>query len=185
VVVKPIAISGKAGAGKSALAEVLENALYPEGRRVAFADEIKRQVFDAWGLSKSDFGGREKLIEHGEEKRNEDPDYWIAQLEITVEMLLLRDAVPVIDDLRFERELEWCRRRGFYIVRVDAPRQCRLERLRSGGHSLDVVDSRHPGETELDGATFDYRFLNGGWDGCTLECEAEKILRRARGLVPS
>jgi hypothetical protein len=37
----------------------------------------------------------------------------------------------------------------------------------------------------LDGATFDYRFLNGGWDGCTLECEAEKILRRARGLVPS
>jgi dephospho-CoA kinase len=185
VVVRPIAISGKAGAGKSALAAALVDAMYPDARRVAFADEIKSEVKELFGLEKGDPGGREKLIDHGEGKRNEDPDYWIAKLEWTLEYIVRPGVVPVIDDLRFERELEWCRNRGFYIVRVDAPLECRLDRLRSGGHSLDVVYSRHAGETELDGAEFDFRWSNGGWDGCTIECTAERILRRIRGLVPS
>ena len=182
---RPIAISGKAGAGKSSLAEALVDALYPDGRRVAFADAIKKEVWDTFHLAKADPGGRDKLIEVGEARRDEDPDHWIRQMEFTIDHLWPPDSyVPVIDDLRFGRELEWCRERGFYIVRVDAPTQCRVERLRSGGHSLDVVHSRHPGETELDGAEFDFRWLNGGWDTCTIDCTAQQILRRVRGLVP-
>lgn len=181
---RPIAISGKAGAGKSALAELLVEALYPDARRVSFADAIKKKVWDTYRLQKSDPGGREKLIEVGETLRDANPDHWIHQLAFTIDHVWPPDSyIPVIDDLRFRRELEWCRERGFYVVRVDAPTTERLGRLISGGHDVEVVYSRHPGETELDGADFDFRFSNGSLDGCTLDCVAEKVIRRARGLV--
>lgn len=168
------------------MAEAIVNVMYPDGRRVAFADALKREVWDAFRISKGDPGGREKLIEYGEEKRNADRLYWIRQMEFTIDHLWPPDAyVPVIDDVRFRTELDWCRERGFYVVRVDAPTQDRIGRLRSDRQDLEVVHSRHPGETELDGAEFDFRWLNGGWDSCVVQCVAEKVVRRAKGLVPS
>lgn len=176
-----IAISGKAGAGKTTLARAVAKRL-DQGCVVSFADSLKIEVRDRFGLTKTDPGGREKLIEYGEACRNADPDYWIRKLEWRVADLLRNDCSVVIDDVRFKRELEWCRRVGYYVVRVDAPTQARVERLTSQGLGAEIVLSRHPGETELDGCEFDFRWLNGGFESCTLDCAAERIVSRSRRL---
>jgi hypothetical protein len=146
--VRGIAISGRAGAGKSTLADAL---VRDHGFvRLAFADALKAEVYALTGLSKYDPGGRDELIRHGDGRRLENPDHWIEQLAERHRLATVCGFPCVIDDLRFKREASWCRDNGFVLVRIDAPLSYRRSRLAHQGLDAAFAESDGPGETELE-----------------------------------
>jgi DNA helicase HerA-like ATPase len=179
--VRGVAISGKAGSGKSTFADLLVSSLAERGicaKRFAFGTRLKQETEAAYGVRKGDPAGRACLVYHGERRRATDPLYWIR--------LLARDidaegsyVFPVIDDLRFTTELAWAMGAGFFVVRLEADRETRLARLLAAGHDGSIVDHTEPTETGLDrsGEDFDAVYENG--DGAPLAAYADALAEYA------
>lgn len=151
-----VAFSGRAGSGKSTLARSvvgeLENRGY-DATILSFADTIKAEVLELYGLVKHDPGGREALIEHGESKRDTDPDYWVNDLVHRAREL--EGHVIVVDDLRRPNEFLALRRLGFYLCRVKTEPKLREWRLSSQGLDPTFAYSCHDTEVALDAYLFD------------------------------
>lgn len=148
-----VAYSGRAASGKSTRARELVDELAKGGRTatiLSFADEMKREVYELYGIRKSDRGGRAALIRHAERRRLEDPFYWPHRMAPALERALLRREVPIVDDLRFRVEATWLAARGFYLVRVDVPAPVRAARLEARGEDPSFAYSTIPGEAQLD-----------------------------------
>ena len=158
-----IAISGKAGAGKNAFATVLAEALVERGQwptDIAFADELKRQLWVRYGMVKGDPGGREMLFKIGKELRGGDIDFFVKHLAGVVGSLIPYGVSPIITDLRYLNEYEWCKANGFVLVRVDATFLDRTLALSSRGEDPVLASSEHPAECDLDEEFFHVRFGN-------------------------
>lgn len=158
-----VAIAGKAGAGKNAFATELQAELGRRGiwtESVAFADELKRELWEVHGLRKEDPGGRELLVELGHGRREKDPDYWVKRLARHVDSLRPFGLLPVVTDMRYLSEMKWARRSRLITVRVDALPMDRQVALTRRGEDPAFVWSEHPSEVELDEEAFDVRFWN-------------------------
>ncbi len=173
-----LALSGKAGAGKSTLAKALirvcEDCEQP-AEKIAFADELKREVFELHGITKEMVGGRDVLIRHGEERRLADPDCWIRPVAKRVRLAQVCGILPVIDDMRFLREYEWAAAAGFVTVKIVAPSLWRSLKLSSLGLDGSFARSDEVGETQLDSVRHDYSVRNGAQ--AKLGLEAVKLLQ--------
>jgi hypothetical protein len=159
-----MAIAGKAGAGKTQLAfDIIERLSVRgiTGCRTSFADPIRAEVAEIYGLRKGDPGWRDAMLEHGRRRREEDPLYWLKQAGLKARQLQLAGVVPIFDDLRLPSELAMVRNMGFYTIRLDADTFTRRARLRKQGLDMGVVESRDATETALDKAEFSLRFSNG------------------------
>ena len=171
------AISGKAGSGKSTMARYILAAADEQGRpavKIAFGDELKREVMELYGIDKHMVGGREVLIRHGEEKRLLDPDYWIRPVTERVRLAQASGVIPVIDDLRFKREYWWARRYGLVTVRMVASLAWRSECLLRQGLCDSYVDSDSPTETQLDRTLHQHNVRNHA--GAPLAARAVQLL---------
>jgi hypothetical protein len=160
-----IAIAGRAGSGKSTLAREVVALLGARGLHaevVSFATELKREVWELYGLKKGDVGSREALIEHGERRRAEDPLYWVRLAEPRFHELWQAGAVPVCDDLRRLPEFSWLAAHAFYKVRVTAPEERRRARLAAQGLNPDFAVTDDPTEVDHEGWLFDRRVHNAG-----------------------
>lgn len=155
-----IAFSGKAGSGKTYLAEHVVRDFPSKARVVSFASSLKREVYEATGLVKGDPGAREAMIEHGRMRREENPRYWIDRCMEELTDSLRAGFTPVIDDLRFLNEYDFLNEWGSFIVRVDAPLTDRIQRFRSRGQDDAICTSGDRSECELDGADFQLRVFN-------------------------
>jgi len=135
---KIIGIAGAARAGKDSLGRVLCENSDPRFPllRGAFADELKREIFDfIWGNFKIDIftcTNEEKtiirplLIGHGEARRAQNPDYWVKKLfenlSETVETWIdgRSETVVVqgycITDVRYLNEARYIQKEGGKIV---------------------------------------------------------------------
>lgn len=156
-----VAFSGKAGAGKTTLAELTIAALKKRGHPaypLAFGDALKREVRELYGVEKNDPAGRALLIGHGEARRDSDPLYWIRKVDYTLDELGWSSFV-VLDDLRFPTELAWAKGRGFLTVRIDAPNHLRTRRLSSIGADPSIVTSASRTEVGLDKCYADFDLL--------------------------
>jgi hypothetical protein len=143
---KGFAISGRAGAGKSTLAKYLVQELKRVGyhaERIGFGDELKREVFQEYGVTKDDPGGRDLLVAYGERKRLQDPLYWINPFARRVRALGHLGYIVVCDDLRFLSELGWCHAYGLETVRLEVPAHVAAARV------AQPPDPLSPGECEL------------------------------------
>ncbi len=159
-----VILSGKAGAGKSTFARCLlaeAELLDIPCEKMAFADELKRQVFEQYGITKDMVGGRDALIRYGEAKRLADPDYWIRFVSKRHRMANVCGVLVVIDDMRFLREYEWALDEEFTTVRMVASRLWRHAQLTRQGMDGSFASSIEGGETELDGFKHDHSFRNG------------------------
>lgn len=164
------AISGKAGSGKSTLGKHLQNALLRadfSSERTAFGDALKEEVAQLYGLTKADPGGRAKLIQHGEERRLENARHWIDRLTPRLDAALVAGFVAIVDDVRFHLELDWARKRGLTLVRLEAPPAVRAARLKADGNEAHHATSGEAGETALDGHL--HRFDVVYWDDGNLD----------------
>lgn len=161
--IRGFAIGGKAGAGKNALADELSSQLMGLGywpTLMAFGDTLKAEVWAKHRVQKSDPGGREALISHGDMRRSANPDYFVKALERKVSALWPYSAVPIITDVRRWNEYEWARQSGFYMVRVEASLEDRVRALLRRGEDLSILSTQHPTESELDRADWDFFAYN-------------------------
>jgi hypothetical protein len=161
--VNGVALSGKAGSGKTTLANILcekmaGREMWPT--QLSFGDHVKAELFRLHGIRKGDPGSREALIGLGALRRNEDPDYWVKLVEAQLDSLSPYGVVPVVTDLRFTNEKERMAGRGLVTVRVDATGMDRGYQLYRRGEQPEFAYSGEPGECQLDDADFDIRFWN-------------------------
>jgi hypothetical protein len=178
-----VGLSGKAGAGKDTLAELLVKT----GRytRMAFADALKQDVAtmlygnpapgniarlnaDKRGIPEV----RSLLQSYGVARRALQPDYWVDRLFNEWDRYLYFSrkgtglyicgengdiATPpsrlVVPDVRFVNEADAIKERSGVIIRVHRPRF---------DNGLTEEQKLHPSETELDTYSFDYRVFNAG-----------------------
>lgn len=150
-----IGISGKICSGKTTLAEHIESSLgFP---RVSLANELKEQVesslrFYGLDVRKGQLLGKYKekvrpLLQHwgtlfrffnGE-------DFW-------VETLFHANEKPfVVDDVRYENEVDGLRKRGFLLVHLSVYEPIRLARIQRIYPNTKEEDLRHASEMDLDG----------------------------------
>lgn len=157
-----VAILGRAGAGKTTLADALVLAGVCD-MRASFAAELKQDL-GALGVEKGQPYARDMMIAYGQNRRALDPDYWINRLAAR-----LHDDFDglAIDDVRFPNEVAFLRDRGFLVVRVFAAGNIRMDR----GIPLGFVVTEDASETALDHEPVDLQLNTGG--PSPGECAAE------------
>ena len=143
-----IGISGKMQHGKTTLARFIQQELDKRGRACTiqgFAGPLKADL-NSLGINVSDKSAinRRLMQAYGQAKRAQDPEYWILRWEQAV----LRDDkhdVVIVDDVRFQNELEYLNRLGGLVLRVQKV-------------ALELVRPEHDdlSETDLDRAAFRY-----------------------------
>jgi len=124
---KLIAFTGKAKSGKTTAADYL--VLTKDFYRLSFADAVRREAAEVYDLDLmrlfQDYAykaeHRDKLIEHGNGRRAEDPFYWVKKLSDRFHQVkssgLFKGAA--IDDLGFINEGYWCWGTGGRVIRIE------------------------------------------------------------------
>lgn len=171
-----IGLVGEAAAGKDSVASFLCDCYH--FNRVAFADDMKY----FYGLQKGYRGNREEIIQqvnrnknreelisYGMSWRNVDPNIWVKATGLRIREIVqdcLRNRKPprvVVTDVRFYNELDLIREHfGGVIVRVTAPVNVRIKRMKERGDKWDPSFMEHPSEVFPRHVRADYTVDNGG-----------------------
>lgn len=136
----PIALTGRSGTGKTTIADHL---VARHGYFRCSTGNACRQI------CRSLFGSESKtLLNAVTEKMKEiDPDVWLRAALVGVPS----GAPVVFDSMRFVPDWNYLAKLGFKTIRVTAPQQLRIARLRNRGQIYDPdVDDLHPAEVELE-----------------------------------
>ena len=190
-----LAFSGRAASGKSSLARAVRAVLSERGQPalvLSFAEAIKKEVWEEYGLSKDDLGGREAIIKHGDFRRATDPLYWCRKVAPLIQSAQNDGVLPIVDDLRFRTEASFLRARDFHLCRCVAPAWLREQRLEETGQDPSFALSTDPSETQLAGWDgFDTKIYRGGGPGYTATDRALTLLslldkkgEESRSLLP-
>ena len=135
-----IALCGKMGTGKSHVAGLPVPLGY---RRLHFASPLKRAAAEL-----DPEPSRELLQALSEVTRRVEPRPLVEQMRRAVEAA--GEDSLVVDDLRFPDELKMLLDAGFAVVRIDAPLEVRLARLRANGRLEGEQQLEHASEVALD-----------------------------------
>lgn len=180
-----VAISGKMGSGKTALANVLQDRYL--FHKFSFADKLKKTAMDLWGLTHDDVYGpnkkkyRKLMQDFGKHMRDVDENVWVNIIlrEISARKQLINDYGTnsvfgdniVIDDVRYQNEYVALKNAGFIMVRMDASDDARKRRLGDG-----FLETNHLSETDLDNINdWDMVVLNDSDDLNTLSQATDSL----------
>lgn len=156
-----IAFTGKMGSGKSTAASVLTNAGY---LTCSFASSLRDIAVKLWGPEARNDRGRLQAL--GKALREIDEDSLLRPMfeKLRAARNSGLGSRAVLDDLRYPNEWYALKERGFVIVRIEADRNVRVDRLRNNGKLQDEAQLEDPTETALDGDEFyaDYTIENNG-----------------------
>lgn len=159
---KIICISGKAGAGKTTLANIAKNIYLARRKRVLltnYADLLKYVCtqFFGWNGEKDDCG-RGLLQKVGTDIiRKQNEDFWVNFIASMLKFFPNEWDVVIIGDTRYPNEIEVLKDQGFDVVTI------RIEREESHPGMLQT-QKEHTSETALDDYPFDYVIHNGHLD---------------------
>ena len=140
-----ILVSGKAGFGKTTLANFLVEIAKENGylaARYSFANFLK-DVAGAMGWDhKKDDKGRKLLQDLGRIGRDYDPDMWVRH---TFEVIENHQDYPldfvVIDDWRFPNELEYITRNQFLYAPLTLSIKCGFSKLENTALAEDISET--------------------------------------------
>ena len=161
------ALIGKSGAGKSTAAEMISD-LY--GARRVSTGVICRQI-------------SRLLIGNEDKASTQKIDDALRTIDQSIFLKAALRDIPdtdtiCLDFLRFRSDLQIAREREFFVVRIAAPDEIRILRLKERGQVFDQgVDGCHRSETELDDAEVDFVIHNDG-SREAMRLAVEKILAR-------
>jgi dephospho-CoA kinase len=146
------ALIGKSGAGKSTAAEMIFD--FYGARRVSTGVICRK-------ISRLLMGNEDKASTQKIDDALTTIDQSIF-LNAALRDIPDNDAI-CLDSLRFRSDLQIARERGFLVVRITAPDEIRILRLKERGQVFDQgVDGCHRSETELDDAEVDFVIHNNG-----------------------
>lgn len=136
-----IGICGKAGTGKTAVADHLVKKY--DYKRYAVADEVKRIAMRLFKMKEKD---RKLLQDIGFKMREIRPTVWI---DFLIDQIRGKDKI-VVDDIRYPNEYEALKKEGFKMIRVVADREICIKRLskRDGTAAIERLDDES--ETAMD-----------------------------------
>jgi len=163
-----IAFVGRAGSGKSTVAEYL---VTRHGFvRLSFATKIKEfacQILQR-PIDKFNPSDRSFLQELGTIARRADPDVWLKWMELEIAALESENENIVVDDCRFIREGAFLKKHGFTLIKL-------------GGRAYEMGEKlmKHVSETELDRIACDFT-LDAGVPLKEEFKALEKILKKLR-----
>ena len=163
---KIIVFSGKQYSGKDTVAKLLLEAM-PNFKRIGLGDAIKIEYGKTIGKTFEEIESekhlyRADLIKFANEKRAIDQDYWIKKL------VEYPDDV-IVPDMRVQREYDFFKSQGAYMIRVEASVEARSKR----GTLVKADDST---ETALDNIKdWDYVIKNESDYGTLKENTKELI----------
>lgn len=161
-----IALYGKSGAGKTAIAKYLVDKYgFVRCSTGQACRQVCRLLFDS--------ESKTILNKVTDALKTVDEDVWLRAA--------LREYGPetpiVFDSMRFANDYHFLDARGFSKWKVVAPLALRVERLRQRGQEFDPeVDDDHPGENILSDYIFDITIENSSVELATLYREIEKNL---------
>jgi len=126
-----IGISGYARSGKDTFGLSLQRILktYKINSEIdAFANVLKKDIdpflidkFNISAFTKNDaekFLIRPMLVAYGESKRNQNPNYWIDQIEQKS-----KNKLTIITDVRYENEAKWIINNGGFLIHLNRQRE--------------------------------------------------------------
>ena len=169
-----IGITGRAGAGKTYLANELVT-LFDNGTRISFAAQLRKEIEEVMGADCPNLWrkptspeARWIMQQYGTEfRRKEDPNYWVNKGMQEAYVLIKMGHTVVFDDIRFPNEGDAVRREGGILVRVVnsvATRQLRL----------GALPPNHASETSMH--NYDVDFTITGTPGVMHERQLRSIL---------
>lgn len=140
-----IAIAGKAGSGKTTLAEFFVKKY--GFTRTGFANAVKKVGMDEFGLSYEEAFGAKKnrtvLQDIGHGRRVEfGENYWVNKF---LEQTNGQDNL-IVDDMRYRNEFITLKDNGYILIRIDSPEEIRQNRI----PNTYPENPNHPSETDLD-----------------------------------
>jgi hypothetical protein len=142
----------------------------PKTRHYKFAAALYRECHELYGMKEKDPLLLQKI---GQERRKDNPNYWVDKVFENVD----RDCpdIAVITDVRYQNEAEEIKRRGGYLILVS--------RLNENGTPF-VADDRpadHISETNLDGYNWDFRIITKTGEAALVGEMAITIMEHLRG----
>lgn len=171
-----IAISGKAGSGKTALAKTFIEKYGFE--HISFAKKVKQTAMVVYNLTEEEAFGknknRELLQRLGQGLReNIDYDIWVNAVVNDINKKSLNDNL-VLDDLRYKNEFKAMKENGFLLIRILSPEETRRNRIPNTFPS----DPSHISEVDLDDVPAEEWdvIINNVSDLNYLEHSAKKIM---------
>lgn len=153
--IKIILFSGKAECGKTTASKMAMDSLTRLGYRVvklSYAEYVKQTAKMLFGWNgEKDEAGRELLQWWGTDKvRAQSPDFWVDTVIRLVGVIDDMYDFVVIDDVRFENELNRWGNYTTYSIRVERPDHI---------SALTKEQLEHISETALDNYQFDIRLV--------------------------
>ena len=117
-----IAITGKMCYGKTTIANLIKS-MNEDYEIFSFGKKVKEIAKDLFNMQSKD---RTLLTSIGTKMREIDPDVWA---NYTIDQCLQKEYC-IIDDLRYQNELEACLKNDFVIIELTLPLEVQMERIK-------------------------------------------------------
>lgn len=169
-----IGISGKIGSGKDYVKNFLGEYMDDLKKRwvaVAFAFPLKFQVATRLGVSidalndRKDAESRALIQAEGRHMRERDGSdavvkHFVPMAELMVQINEAR--VLIVPDVRFPREVDWVRREGGIVIRLEAPSRTRAKLAAecNDDEAAMLRNGAETSETALDDVCFEFTLNN-------------------------
>ena len=154
-----IALIGGARTGKDTIAQYLGSKA--GFKRLAFGDSLKEFLFATFPDLPQEPKPRQAMIDFGQSCRAIDPLVWVKQLHRKARTYEKNGYTNfVITDVRQPNEIEYCRKNGYTLVKVEASTEAQIKRAIAGGEVLDPENILDSLALSFDG--YDLKIENNG-----------------------